>query len=199
MKTKCQYNHECCNSIDQQGGAKGGAGCVIIMDSKYILLGFDKYHQSYAICTGKRSQEETCYIEAIERECREEFKLNISSIQLTNSNVFQERNEAFIDENSNTKFIVIGGTPIFIGNYELSEINLATLNKKITQDNNDASLSNDQKEIDHLTIFLKDSLKRDKNGNYKMETIQGFVFSVTKFTHDVINNINSKVDIVSNI
>jgi len=197
MKSKCEYNHATCNSIDEKGGSQGGAGCVMIIDSKYIILGFDKYHNAYTICSGRRSQKETCYIETIERECKEEFKLDIASIQPTNSNVFLGRNEAFTDETLATRFIIVGGTPIFIGYYTKSEIDIKALNKKIEIDNNNNELPNDQKEFDHLMVFLIDKLKRDKHGNYKIETENCLSLDITKFTYDVITNINLKKDFLN--
>lgn len=192
MKTKCQYNHDACNTIDLQGGAQGGAGVLILLDEEYILLGYDNYWKMYALCTGKRRIKETCYIEAIEREVLEEFKLNISSLQDTNTNVFCERNEHFLNETEDPNFIVVNKTPIFIGKYNTRDISITKLNKKIETDNNNDDLPKDYKEIDHVKVFLRESIKKTKDGNYKIKNSNGYTYQITKFTYDVLSSFNKK-------
>lgn len=200
MKTKCQYNHTTCNKIDTQDGAQGGAGAIIQLDDDYILLGYDNYLKAYSICTGKRSAKETCYIETIEREMLEEFKICISSLESTNKNVFCETNENFTngtDDNNSVKFVVIGRTPIFIGSYTFDEIDVESFNKKIEEDNENADLPRDFKEIGHLTVCLKTSIKRvtpsltqniDKS-TYTIVSKDNVVLPLSNFTYMVLSSL----------
>lgn len=191
MKTKCQYNHTICNNIDDQGGAQGGAGMMILIEDKYIVLGFDNYHKKYTLCTGRRNNKETCYIETIEREAVEEFKLDIASLQRTKNNVFHCHNKHFINKLQDIRYVVIGKTPIFIGKYKTNDINVQKLNKKIEQDNQNENLTNDLKEMNHLKVFLRYSIKKEKEG-YFIKTSSDVEYEITWFTYEVINSLNTK-------
>jgi len=192
MKTKCQYNHKTCNKIDAQGGAQGGAGVIILLDENNILLGYDNYLKAYAICTGKRNFRETCYIEAIEREALEEFKICISTLEPTNKNIFCEENENFIDSEGNVQFIVVGRSPIFIGRYSHDEINVDSFNKKIESDNQNEELPEDFKEINHLKICSRNSIKKEGNDEYIIISDDNKILPLSKFTYKVLNAFNSK-------
>jgi len=183
MKSNCKYNHDVCNLINSQGGAKGGAALVIIIDNNKVLLPFDRYRKMYAICAGKRSKDETCYIETIERESLEEIKINISAIQFTNSNSQEKLNEHFINEKQ-IRFVVVNKTPVFIGKYNAEELDIEALNKIIESDNNNPLLSKDFKEVLHLKLFNLSSIKKlerkciIKDENEDEHRIHDFTFSV---------------------
>lgn len=192
MKTKCQYNHTTCNKIDAEGGAQGGAGVIILLNEDHILLGYDNYLKSYAICTGKRSVKETCYIEAIEREALEEFKICISALESTNKNIFCDENENFIDSEGNVKFIVVGRSPIFIGRYAYDEINVDSFNKKIESDNQNEQLPPDFKEINHLKVCFKNSIKKVDKDSYTIMSEDNKILPLSKFTYKVLTTLNNK-------
>lgn len=133
MKKPCEFNHDICNNIDKEGGARGGAGVFIytnIGNKRYMLLGYEKYRNKYTLALGKRDAKETCYIQTAKRELWEEFKIILDNLSL---------------------YCVVNRTPIFI--VKIDDIDITELNDKILEDNNNKDLDASYKEMDHVALF----------------------------------------------
>lgn len=175
-KLDCIHNHPICQSINQNGGNKGGAACLILIKNAdktkpmSVVFGYDKYRQGYTLCSGSRKVGETCYIEVMQRELKEEFKIDIDNLL---------EDPHFIDTNTNNiRHVVYGGSPVFIAIFEAGELDLGELNTKIVLDNANDELHEDFKEMARLKLFDSSSIVHIKKPNLLGKMIDNYLCKV---------------------
>ena len=186
----CNYDHKICKEIDEKGGVKGGSGIMIISkkDQKiYTLLGHEIWRNGYTISAGKRSGGNRCYVKTAERELMEEFKINL---ELNEYGGLIEDNEHFLDPSGNVRYLMINGSPIFVGIYDYDQIDIDKLNEQIKKDLYDEKLSKCYKEMSQLKWFDIKNIITIRKKNLKGEYI-------TNYICDPVNEINKNHRIAS--
>lgn len=181
--------HNLCKSIKMQRkkdkkASYGGIGMIILNDcnndGRYcVLLGKEKYGlnaNKFNLCAGGVDDDDNgCYVKAAKRELMEEFKL-------TN---FDE----IFDINDLSKVIWIGdiskgyNTPVLIG--LAKDISRDSLNKKISQDNDNTYLPHQYKEMSSVDLFWLDS----------KEQIEGLKNNnISSFAHNAMDEVHQKIE-----
>jgi hypothetical protein len=138
-------------------------------EKEYYILGRQTSQQfkgSYNLIGGKFNKDENCYQSCLIREIKEELKYDTST----------HFNDIFRDQGSYFTYIICRGTPVILG--YIANFDPVSINKKISNDNNDTNLSDFYKEIDECKLFSEDDII---NGKYK----------IGSFVKDSLNNILS--------
>ena len=155
----CQH-HSC--QIFRRSNASGVA-CILlnhhVKNGKSIgwvsLLGLEKHGRfkgSYNLCAGGiEKKDQGCYLRALMRELAEEFKIRISDFDAF---------DAIFKGNKGLRYIVHGGTPVFIG--VVNNVKSAKLNALIDRDNRDYNLPFAYKEMARVDWFRLDGKQRLK-------------------------------------
>lgn len=198
VRVPCGFNHNICHKIDKSGGAQAGASALIVTiinGDYYCLLGYEKYRDGYVLCAGRRNQGESCYLQVINRELEEEFKMDIREY----GGLVQNNKHFYTNKNIN--YIIVTKSPTFIGLFKHNEIDIDKLNEKVKDDNNNTNLDRCYREMSELRWIrmdnIKITIKKNEKGKNKMVLegydINGNGHKIITYTFDIISKALKKL------
>lgn len=187
MKRIKKCNHEICTHIckTSDNSKISGMGVGIVIYNNYfdrftrrnipvVMFGKERegnYKGKYNVCGGKMEDiDDGCYIKAVLRELKEEFKIDLDMNEFFNK---------FTNSMNQVRFFYCGNTPIFVGKFE--SLSRAPINVKIIEDYKNWRLPFCYKEIEHVDWFRLDSGKQ----------LEGDLSCIlSKYAEQVINLLN---------